>query len=96
MTASWMEQLADLVGPAGVVGAEALPGYAIDGQTPRAAVQPADRAAVSSVMEWAAAQDAAVAPRGGGTMSGLGNVPARLGPGPGFAQMQPGVGLSTR
>ena len=78
MTASWMEQLADLVGPAGVVGAEALPGYAIDGQTPRAAVQPADRAAVSSVMEWAAAQDAAVAPRGGGTMSGLGNVPARL------------------
>ena len=61
-----------------MAGAEALPGYAIDGQTPRAAVQPADRAAVSSVMEWAAAQDAAVAPRGGGTMSGLGNVPARL------------------
>ena len=78
MTASWIEQLTDLVGPAGVAGAEALPGYAIDGQTPRAAVQPADRAAVSSVMEWAAAQDAAVAPRGGGTMSGLGNVPARL------------------
>ena len=78
MTASWIEQLTDLVGPAGVAGAEALPGYAIDGQTPRAAVQPADRAAVSSVMQWAAAQDAAVAPRGGGTMSGLGNVPARL------------------
>ena len=78
MTASWIEQLADLVGPAGVVGAEALPGYAIDGQTPGAAVQPVDRAAVSSVMQWAAAEDAAVAPRGGGTMSGLGNVPARL------------------
>ena len=78
MTASWIEQLTDLVGPADVAGAEALPGYAIDGQTPRAAVQPADRAAVSSVMEWAAAQDAAVAPRGGGTMSGIGNVPARL------------------
>ena len=78
MTASWIDQLTDLVGPDGMVGAEALPGYAIDGQTPRAAVQPADRAAVSSVMQWAAAQDAAVAPRGGGTMSGLGNVPARL------------------
>ena len=78
MTASWIDQLTDLVGPAGVVGAEALPGYAIDGQTPGAAVQPVDRAAVSSVMQWAAAQDAAVAPRGGGTMSGLGNVPARL------------------
>ena len=78
MTASWIEQLTDLVGPDGVVGAEALPGYAIDGQTPWAAVQPADRAAVSSVMQWAAAEDAAVAPRGGGTMSGLGNVPARL------------------
>ena len=78
MTASWIEQLTDLVGPAGLVGAGALPGYAIDGQTPRAAVQPADRAAVSSVMQWAAAEDAAVAPRGGGTMSGLGNVPARL------------------
>ena len=78
MTASWIEQLADLVGPDCVVGAEALPGYAIDGQMPRAAVQPADRAAVSSVMQWAAAQDAAVAPMGGGTMSGLGNVPARL------------------
>ena len=78
MTASWIEQLATIVGPDGVVGAEELPGYTVDGQTPRAAVQPADRAAVSSVMQWAAAQDAAVAPRGGGTMSGLGNVPARL------------------
>ena len=78
MTASWIEQLAAMVGPDGVVGAEELPGYTVDGQTPRAAVQPADRAAVSSVMQWAAAQDAAVAPRGGGTMSGLGNVPARL------------------
>ena len=78
MTASWIEQLATMVGSDGVVGAEELPGYTVDGQTPRAAVQPADRAAVSSVMQWAAAQHAAVAPRGGGTMSGLGNVPARL------------------
>ena len=78
MTASWIEQLTDLVGPAGLVGAGALPGYAIDGQTPWAAVQPADRAAVSSVMQWAGAQDASVAPWGGGTMSGLGNVPAWL------------------
>ena len=78
MTASWIEQLATMVGPDGVVGAEELPGYTVDGQMPRAAVQPADRAAVSSVMQWAAVQDAAVAPRGGGTMSGLGNIPARL------------------
>ena len=87
MTASWMEQLATMVGPDGVVGAEELPGYTVDGQTPRAAVQPADRAAVSSVMQWAAAQDAAVAPRGGGTMSRVGKRTGPAGPGPGFAQV---------
>ena len=78
MTASWIEQLTGLVGPDGVVGAGSLPGYAVDGQTPRAAVQPADRSGVSSVMKWAAEQNAAVTPRGGGTMAGLGNVPARM------------------
>ena len=58
--------------------AETLPGYTVDGLTPQAAVRPENRDAISQVMEWAARAGAAVAPWGGGTQRGLGNVPARL------------------
>ena len=58
--------------------AEILPGYAVDGLTPEAVALPENREALSQVMEWAARAGAAVAPWGGGTQQGLGNVPARL------------------
>lgn len=66
-----------------VVGAEwlltgtAAADYAVDGVTPSLAVFPADEAQVAAVLRLADEHQAAVMPRGGGSHSGLGNVPTR-------------------
>lgn len=78
MTASLTDQLASLVGGAQMLPPESLPGYLVGGLTPEAVAQPETREAISQVMEWASRTGAAVAPWGGGTQQGLGNVPARL------------------
>jgi len=62
----------------GLLGADAvLPvdGYEVDGLTPQAVVRPGDRLQVSEVLRWASAERLSVLPRGGGTRTGLGNVP---------------------
>ena len=79
------QQLTALVGADAVLrpdtpeGAAALAGYAVDGVLPLAVARPAERAGIAAVLRWAAAQDVAVLPRGGGVHSGLGNPPARAG-----------------
>jgi glycolate oxidase FAD binding subunit len=67
-----------------VVGAEWLltgastSDYTVDGVTPSAAVFPADDAQVGAVLRLADEHQATVVPRGGGSHSGLGNVPRRV------------------
>lgn len=67
-----------------VVGAEwlltdtALADYAVDGVTPSLAVFPEDEAQVAAVLRLADEHQAAVMPRGGGSHTGLGNVPRRV------------------
>ena len=60
-------------------GMAALAGYAVDGVLPLAVARPSDRAGIAAVLRWAAAQDVAVLPRGGGVHSGLGHPPRRAG-----------------
>ena len=60
-------------------GMAALAGYAVEGRLPLAVARPSDRAGIAVVLRWAAAQDVAVLPRGGGVHSGLGNPPRRAG-----------------
>ena len=60
-------------------GAAALAGYAVEGMLPLAVARPAERAGIAAVLRWAAAQDVAVLPWGGGVHSGLGNPPRRAG-----------------
>jgi glycolate oxidase FAD binding subunit len=57
---------------------ERLPAFAVDGQTPRAVVQPANRQEVAQVLQWASGHGLSVFPRGGGTQLALGNVPSRV------------------
>ncbi|MBM3941616.1 MAG: FAD-binding oxidoreductase [SAR202 cluster bacterium] len=54
-----------------------LPHYAVDGQTPQAAVRPANCQQAASVLQWAAAEKLSVMPWGGGTQMSLGNSPSR-------------------
>jgi len=67
-----------------VVGAEWLltgasaADYAVDGMAPALAVFPADEAQVAAVLRLADEHQATVIPRGGGSHSGLGNVPRRV------------------
>lgn len=77
------QQLAALLGADAVLrpetpdGMAVLAGYAVDGMLPLAVARPADRAGIAAVLQWAAAQDVAVLPRGGGVHSGLGHPPRR-------------------
>ena len=75
MTTALLHQLSDLLGQDDILSPE---GYAIDGIAPQAVVRPADRRGVASVLAWAARSGVALAPRGGGVLAGLGNVPSRL------------------
>lgn len=60
-------------------GMAALADYAVDGMLPLAGARPSDRAGIAAVLQWAAAHDVAVLPRGGGVHSGLGHPPRRAG-----------------
>lgn len=67
-----------------VVGAEwlltdtATADYAVDGVAPSLAVFPEDEAQVGAVLRLADEHQATVMPRGGGSHTGLGNVPTRV------------------
>ena len=86
MTEPIAQQLADLLGRDSVLSpAESdetatpkLEKYAVDGLAPQVVVQPADRESIARLMQWAAARQVAVLPRGGGVMSDLGNRPTRF------------------
>lgn len=60
-------------------GPAALADYALDGTPPLALARPSGPAEIAAVLHWAAAQEVAVLPRGGGVHSGLGNPPRRPG-----------------
>jgi glycolate oxidase FAD binding subunit len=68
------DQLARLLGGSAVLPGD---GHEIDGLTPQAVVRPADRLQVSEVLRWASAEHVSLLPRGGGTRTGLGNVPRK-------------------
>ena len=72
MESSLIDSLSRLLG-----GSAVSPGggYEIDGLTPQAVVRPADRLQLSEVLRWASSEQVSLLPRGGGTRSGLGNVP---------------------
>ena len=59
--------------------AAALADYALDGMPPLAVARPADPAEIAAVLPWAAEQNVAVLPRGGGVHSALGHPPRRPG-----------------
>ena len=75
-----MARLLPVLGWDAIVPDDRLPEYAVDGIIPRAAVRPADRDGVVQTLAWASARASSekitVFPRGGGTQSSLGNVPA--------------------
>lgn len=60
-------------------GMAALAGYAVEGMLPLAGARPSERAGIAAVLRWAAANDVAVLPRGGGVHSGLGHPPRQAG-----------------
>ena len=72
MEFSLSERLVGLLGPDAVLPVN---GYDVDGLTPQAVARPADRLQVAEVLRWASAEKLSVLPRGGGTRTGLGNVP---------------------
>ena len=80
MTSSLPQQLADLLGPDVVLtpGQYSPELYAVDGVVPQTVVQPADRESIARVLRWAADRRVSVFPRGGGVLTALGNVPARV------------------
>ena len=78
MNSTLLEKLASLLGSHGIVPANRLEAYAIDGMVPEAVVQPTNREAIADVLRWATAEKMAVAPRGGGTQMSLGNTPSKL------------------
>jgi glycolate oxidase FAD binding subunit len=67
-----------VVGTEWLLTGNAVADYAIDGVVPSMAVFPKDEAQVAAVLRLANEHQAIVTPRGGGSHSGLGNVPARL------------------
>ena len=72
MESSLSDRLAGLLG-----GSVVLPvgEIEIDEITPQAVVRPVDRLQISELLLWASSERMSVLPRGGGTRSGLGNVP---------------------
>jgi len=78
LTSTLPEKLASLLGNHGVVPANRLAEYSIDGLVPASVVQPTSREAIAEVLRWAAAEKLAVSPRGGGTQMSLGNTPSKL------------------
>ncbi|MCH7735915.1 MAG: FAD-binding oxidoreductase [Chloroflexi bacterium] len=72
MESSLGDRLEQLLGGSAVLPVD---GYEVDGLTPQAVVRPADRLQVSEVLRWASVERVSVLPRGGGTRTGLGNVP---------------------
>ena len=78
MPPSLEQQLTDLLGSDAAVSSDRLAEFAVDGVTPQAVVQPANREAVAEVLRWASSEGLAVVPRGGGTQMCLGNPPRRV------------------
>ena len=74
MESSLGDQLARLLGGSAVLPGD---GHEIDGLTPQAVVRPVDRLQVSEVLRWASSEHVSLLPRGGGTRTGLGNVPRK-------------------
>ena len=74
MEPSLSDRLAGLLG-----GSVILPvgDIEIDEVTPQAVVRPVDRLQISELLLWASSEHLSVLPRGGGTRSGLGNVPRK-------------------
>jgi glycolate oxidase FAD binding subunit len=71
--------LADIVGAGHVLDSPSVrAGCAVDGIEPRWVVRPADIEAVSRTLALASAEGLAVAPRGSGSRTALGNLPSRL------------------
>ncbi|MCI0901072.1 MAG: FAD-binding protein, partial [Chloroflexi bacterium] len=66
------DRLTGLLGGSAVLPVD---GYEVDGLTPQAVVRPVDRLQVSEFLRWATSEEVSVLPRGGGTRTGLGNVP---------------------
>lgn len=78
MTSSAAKDLAALFREVPPITDKELAAHAVDGVTPRAAVCPPDVGTVGRVMAIASVEKLAVAPRGGGALSRLGNAPKRL------------------
>ena len=74
MELSLSDQLARLLGGNLVSSGD---GHEIDGLTPQAVVRPVDRLQISEVLSWASSEMVSILPRGGGTRTGLGNVPRK-------------------
>ncbi len=72
MESSLVDRLSRLLGGSAVSPGD---GHEIDGLTPQAVVRPVDRLQLSEVISWASSEQVSLLPRGGGTRSGLGNVP---------------------
>jgi glycolate oxidase FAD binding subunit len=74
LESSLSDRLAGLLG-----GSVILPvgDIEIDEVTPQAVVRPVDRLQISELLLWASSEHLSVLPRGGGTRSGLGNVPRK-------------------
>ena len=75
MTSSLTHQLSELLGPEAVLPTD---GYLVDGVVPQAVARPPDREGVAQVLRWATKEGVSLFPRGGGVLSGLGNVPVQL------------------
>ena len=65
------------LGQDGVVPEERLGDYSIDGVTPRVALRPTQRYEILEIVRFAAGNGLAIHTRGGGTQTGLGNIPQR-------------------
>ena len=74
MESSLGEQLVRLLGRSVVLPGD---GYEVDGLTPQAVVRPVDRLQLAEILKWASSEGLGLLPRGGGTRTGLGNVPRK-------------------
>jgi glycolate oxidase FAD binding subunit len=72
LESSLVDRLSRLLGGSAVSPGD---GHEIDGLTPQAVVRPVDRLQLSEVISWASSEQVSILPRGGGTRSGLGNIP---------------------
>jgi len=77
-TDRWIAQLEQIVGPDHLLADERRGRYAIDAQTPAVVACPASVEEAAEVMKVASSAGVSVAPWGGGTTIGLGNVSPRL------------------